>query len=144
MRGRPAKPRELKILQGTFRPDRDRSLVSVGGATPEPPDHLAGEALKFWRSVVPGLAKMGILCELDAPMLSMMCWWYAEARRFADAAEKADLSDLKAHRRLLVMASLCAGHFDKIAARFGMTPADRARLRIDPTPVVKGVDHRKR
>jgi P27 family predicted phage terminase small subunit len=143
--GRPRKPDEVKILEGTFRQDRDGdpSASVVADGIPEPPAHLKGDALKFWSEVVPGLIAAGLAKERDATQLTFMCTWYVRARRYEKAADKMPCT----HKRLASMtmlANMAWKAFDRLASRFGLTPSDRAKLRIEQAPKKQGVMSRRR
>jgi phage terminase small subunit len=63
MAGRPAKPTQLKMLQGTYRPDR----ATRGEVCPEParniapPAWLSDPAQDKWNEVAPILSSGGLL-----------------------------------------------------------------------------------
>src|SRR4051812_48448069 len=88
--GRPRKPDEVKILEGTFRPCRDGSPADAAQADGEPgrPKHLKGEALALWKDMVPGLVARGIAKAVDAAELTLMCEWWARHRRFGRALDR--------------------------------------------------------
>lgn len=46
--GRPRKPREMKVVQGTFRKDRHGAEVHVASAWPAPPAHLNARERLLW------------------------------------------------------------------------------------------------
>jgi P27 family predicted phage terminase small subunit len=150
--GRPRKPIALKILDGTYRADRDGpagASVPAGGA-PEPPPDLAGEARAFWGQVVPGLCARGVAAACDAPALACMCQWWARYRRFGEmldqsAGAPAEEAPTPANLyRLVLNTGIAWSNFDKIACRFGLTPADRAKLRVSPPAPRPGVQPRDR
>lgn len=124
---------QAKILAGTFRQDRDgdpSSAVRAGGA-PEPPAHLAGEALAFWQQVVPGLVSSGVAAACDSSALAMMCEWWQRYRQFSDALDAALVSKIPTYQ-LTLQVGIATTNFDRLASRFGLTPSDRARLKIAP------------
>jgi phage terminase small subunit len=132
--GRPRKPIEAKILDGTYREDRDGPLPqAVFEGVPSPPPDMKGDALKFWKKHVPELVAKGIAKAIDGPQLALMCEWWAKYQRFSRMIEKMKNED----RRLVQAMTGCAiasDKFDKIAARFGLTPSDRAKLRVSDQP----------
>ncbi len=144
MADRPRKPHELKVLEGTFRPDRDGDPATVpASGSPAPPAHLKGEALAFWKSVVPGLIEAGVAKERDAAELAGMCEWWARYRRFSRQLDRAK-GTAKNLQAMVVRAGISWDKFASIACRFGLTPADRAKLRADLTPKKPGVAARRR
>ena len=76
-KGRPKKPPELKILEGTFRADRDgdpSDQVQASGL-PARPRGLKGEAKKFWDAVVPLLTAAGVAAAQPAPARPARIWF---------------------------------------------------------------------
>ena len=143
--GRPRKPVAAKILAGTFRADRDgppSSQVGAGGA-PEAPARLSGEALALWGRVVPGLAASGVARSCDSEALAMMCEWWGRYRRFSEALDRA-LDAGESTYQLTLQVGIATTNFDRLAARFGLTPADRAKLRVDAAAAPRRVDARRR
>ena len=143
MAGRPRKPDDLKILTGTFRDDRSGSGASVeADGEPAPPKHLAGEALQFWKEIVPDLVAKGIAKRLDSTVLAIMCQWYARYLKYSKQLDKMKPADPDLFRQQLLAVGAFK-QFDKIAGRFGITPSDRAKLRTSDKPKA-GIMSRKR
>jgi P27 family predicted phage terminase small subunit len=144
-RGRPKKPDDLKILDGTWRRDRDgkpEERVQAEGE-PVPPSHLKGESLSFWKHVVPGLIKSGVAKEADAPELAMMCEWWGRYRRYSRMLDRMKNNDKNLYQTTILCGIACT-NFDKVASKFGLTPSDRAKLRVPNKPKEGGVMSRKR
>jgi P27 family predicted phage terminase small subunit len=142
---RPRKPDELHVLEGTFRADRhgDPAVSVVADGQPTPPAHLRGDALAFWGEVVPGLVAAGVAKERDAAELAMMCEWWARYRRFSRLLDKMKNADKRLYQ-VTVQVGIAWTNFDRIACRFGLTPADRAKLRSTDKPAKSRVASRKR
>src|SRR5688572_22900134 len=130
-RGRPRKPDELKILDGTWRPDKDAdpSAPPVADGVPVMPRRLVGEAAEMWGRVVPGLIASGLAKERDADQLASMCEWWGRYREYSDRLDTAPES--QDTYRLMIQVGICHTNFDKVASRFGLTPSDRAKLRME-------------
>lgn len=142
--GRPPKPPEMRILDGTHRDDRHgkpEEQVHAAG-TPQKPE-LFAEASALWDQLVPGLTARGIVGESDQPMLVVMCEWGGLYRRSMAALAKLKGMGSKTARVLTMQAAEASRHFETIACRFGLTPADRAKLRVSPEKKA-GVASRKR
>jgi len=147
--GRPRKPLEAKILAGTFRADRDGPEGATPPATgaPTKPAWLTGEAEALWNQVVPG---MGYVGERDSAALLAMCeqWGLYRATMWmmthtaAGGPRKRPLTG-KELRLLQIVADNALKHFENLAGRFGLTAADRARLRL-PVEKKVGIPTRKR
>lgn len=147
-RGRPRKPTSLKILAGTYRKDRDGAPDAEPQPTgaPKKPKDLKGDAGKFWDLIVPQLAELKIATALDAPELARLCQWWALEKKSLDYLEtlKADLVGSSEWRRVQLQAGHARNQWDRIAARFGLSPADRAKLRIEASSKRRGVRARDR
>lgn len=143
--GKPRKPDELKILDGTFRKDKDgdpaQSVIAEG--EPAMPPHLKGDAAAFWGEIVPQLLKMGVAKASDSAALAMMCEWWGRYRRFSRLLDRMPSTNPKQYRTL-GMVGLAWMNFEKAAAKFGLTPSDRAKLRVADRPKGSGVQRRER
>ncbi len=116
-RGRKPKPRELHVLRGSFRKDRhgdsptatpsDRNAVKM-------PRYVKGRAGRIWNARAPGLTSIGVLREHDAEMFAVWCCLAAEFEESPSTMNAARIGQLRG-----------------LAASFGMTPSDRARLPAD-------------
>ncbi len=143
-KGRPRKPITVKILEGTFRADRDTAhLLGLPVGEPKPPAHLAGVPLDLWQQIIPGLISRGFVSACDDTALSLMVEWLAKYRRYSDAADSMPIDD-KGLYQMTLLAGIAATNFDRFASRFGLTPADRSRLKVDPATAPRKVAARKR
>jgi phage terminase small subunit len=93
------------------------------------PDYLNDEEKAEWDYIYPKLHKLGIMTELDATMLAVYCM---TLRRYKDAIRMAHTThaELKTYVAQLM----------QISARFGMSPADRAALKVPQKPKEKKDD----
>src|SRR6516165_7160845 len=130
-RGPHKKPAELKILEGTFRRDRDGApAVAFAGGEAVLPKRLKGEARKFWKAYVPDLISRGLARTVDTPALTAMCEWWARYRRYAAALDRTRPT-LKGGQGILTRCVMASKQFEGLAMRFGLTPCDRAKLRAE-------------
>lgn len=144
---RPPKPTEQHRLDGTYRADRHGSAgASVDAAgVPTKPRGLKGEGEKLWKRVVPGLVSSGVARACDTDCLVSLCEWWARYVRFALMLDSADLdTDPKDLSRYTRLASQCWGEFARLAGKFGLTPADRVKLRVEAAGKKAGVMSRDR
>jgi len=88
--------------------------------------------------VIPKLLKMGVAKESDSESLTQMCQAWAATQK---AWEKVEQDPIQKDARCAYLGYLA--QWQKIAQNFGMTPADRARLRAEKTEKPK-VRTRKR
>jgi P27 family predicted phage terminase small subunit len=137
VRGPKPKPTEQHKLHGTFRSDRhgpaDHPIDKLDGI-PKMPPGMPSQAIKLWKVLVPQLIKVKTAVELDSTEIAAMCRWWAQYNELMSRVESEapydDESDIR-QWRLEKRAKAAWNAFDSIASRFGLTPADRARLRSD-------------
>ena len=130
---RPRKPMNLHLPEGTYRSDRHGPRAADPLATderPKRPRGLSGDARKFWDDVCEELIEKGIAKHIDGAALRLMADLWGKLQTVSKAAD-ADPTDTNARRAVTTYAA----EFSKMAARFGLTPADRQRLQsIGPDP----------
>lgn len=149
---RPRKCLEDHVRDGTYRADRHGPLPShlaKGGGPSVAPDvvgsernppvkpaDLTGPAATIWANLLKLLGP--VVNERDGPMLAELCWHWAELRRVKDVIAKTKPGE-KGYNQLLIASGICTDKLDKIAGRFGLTPADRAKLKVEASgpPVAK-------
>ncbi len=81
MAGRPRKPRKTKIIQGTFRNDRNPPREPAPPpvlAVPKPPLGMNRWARKLWKSLAPELVSQELLTALDLATLELLCAAYGD------------------------------------------------------------------
>jgi len=125
--GRPPKTNAEHKLQGTYRADRhgDRLDEVIAHGIPAKPPGLDPQGSILWDLIVDALPPAA-QCLVDSAMLTGACrWWslWREYDRQLDAGEGDGY-------RTLMMATMAWKNFDKAAAKFGMSPIDRARLKV--------------
>jgi len=113
---------------------------------PTPPVHLDAYAREEWDRIADGLHAMGILFTIDQQVLAAYCAAYARWRHAEEALQervRVSGSELGAlidktsngniiQNPLIGISNKAAGDMVRYAAEFGLTPAARARLAIDP------------
>lgn len=149
---RKPKPTPLKVLAGS-RPCRVNAAEPKPAAgRPEPPTHLTGEALAEWGRIVEVLDGLGVLTRADGPALAIYCVAHArwlEARSeidthglFVDSTVIRTLNSdgtttetpnpkgcIKSNPAVAV-ATACEATMARILGSFGLTPADRSRVKV--------------
>ena len=139
------KPTVLKILEGNPGKQKLFEEPLPPSGKPEPPPHLDKYALEEWNRIAEGLYIMGVLASIDQSVLAAYCNSYSIWRHAMEELEKLRIKggDLMAliHKTttgayipqpLLGVANKAAADMVRYASEFGMTPAARARLAIDP------------
>jgi len=143
-RGRKKKPTGLHIAEGTHRADRhgDPADEIQAEGEPIPDDDLPEMGKKLWEQIVPQLTKLGVVSVLDSPLLNQMCRQYARGMAWDQkilSRKRLDKNMMKDER----ISSMIWNDFNRVAARFGLSPSDRASLRIE-RPKNTGIPKRKR
>ena len=132
--GRPRKPTSRHKLEGTHRNnehgDRVDDLLCLG--TPSKPQDVTdnAEASELWDLVIGG-THPSMQAAIDAPALEQLAMSWAAWRHYTRLLFEPN-ADLKEERAIQILQKDAFGQFDKIAARFGMTPCDRAKLQLQP------------
>lgn len=148
------KPARLKVLEGTYRDDRDGGGVNLpSGAPPEPhwPRLLPGsdaaalrrEASAEWRRVVPDLHRVGVLAHVDRSSLASYCvQWavYVESMRII-AREGLHLTETITNKAgatytrrirhpIATTIADCERALNRYRQAFGLDPSSRGRLNV--------------
>jgi P27 family predicted phage terminase small subunit len=140
-RGRKPKPTELKVLAGD-RADRvNRSEPRPSRSVPACPTHIDadGDAREAWGDIVPKLADLGVLTELDGHALALYCSTYSRWRKACEEVRTGgvtsftDQGSLKSNPAVSV-ASQCERFMAAILMEFGLTPSSRSRVKTDAAP----------
>jgi phage terminase small subunit len=158
--GRPRKPTELKVIEGTFRNDRDGKRPPVANVPqwPSPPKHLNDREARLWRLLKKRIGAW--VAPSDWVILNGMvslidhALRIQEAERMSEAAgapltfkyvvtengTDAQDQNIEAEAKENPLFTLGLKHWKEIrayAALLGMSPVDRARM---PTVDEKAVD----
>lgn len=117
MAGRPPTPSALKRLRGETRPSRIRGAEPSPSLGAECPRWLTSGAKRIWGELAPVLTEARVLTCADAVALANLCELQAEFLR-------------QAKRRQI--SGKLASEIRQYLGRFGLTPADRARVAAAP------------
>ena len=116
------------VLEGTFRAERHAGRVdSVASASPAnlPKPDVIGEAGKWlWELTIRNLPG-GVLRDQDAAKLELMCVSWEQYRKLLERMQIDD--DPKLISKLKNLADM----IDKFGKQFGMSPLDRASLKVE-------------
>lgn len=153
----PRKPRQQKIISGTFRNDRNPANEpepSVVTQVRRPPSYLNKYGKKFWRDVCEELVDTGVLTEVDWAAFELCCDSYGMFREAHDAIYKAWDPDLGKLVKRSLAEYLCGRNsqtspeftamskgkemFLKYANVLGLNPVARNRIDlVEKEPEVK-------
>ena len=125
-RGRPPKPRDVKIFEGN-RSKRDLDYVEpVASGLPIKPVDLDGMAAELWDRLIDSLVAYGA-GESDSDRIAGMCRWWALYKHYTSL-----LPGAEKEFSTLIMSATCWKQFEGLASKFGLSPADRAKLGHKP------------
>ncbi len=141
MTGRPRKPNHLKVLEGETRPSQltnepipDDEMIELPLAIAE--DDIAAD---LWHELAPRLIKAKVLTTWDVPLFVELCKAYSfmrQARDHLDAGGVLLEQPMHNGSSRVVKSPAHQVYRDnldimmRLAARFGITPTDRAKLDI--------------
>jgi P27 family predicted phage terminase small subunit len=135
MRGRKPKPTILKLLQGNpgRRPLNQNEPQPPAGSV-KPPLILRGHARAIWKNIAPELLRLGLLTTLDTHHLARICRLEGLALKLLRQAEKRPMALTKSNgiqpAGELTGALRLFEATDRWWARFGVSPAERTRIRV--------------
>jgi P27 family predicted phage terminase small subunit len=136
------KPTALKLLEGTARPDRATPLEPKLAPKLLPcPDRLTGEERQVWTELTDVLFQMGVVTVADPVALEDLAHTIVELRELRVSVKRDGYtyeSETEAGDRFIrpnpaVKAMADASRRQlALLGRFGMTPADRAKVSAAP------------
>jgi hypothetical protein len=120
---RPRIPISTHIAEGTFRKDRmgDRHEPEVGGK-PVRPKSLTGEAQVHWDTVLKFIDPR-VIGSLDVLALEKLCETWGLWKAVLD-----ELKKMPADKVLRCAHTAYSAEWDRMAAKFGLTPQDRTKI----------------
>jgi len=134
---RPPKSKELKKIEGTLRPDRDRVPNKRTLATsqlPSPQLELQEKGTELFKALCIHLNDAGVLWQVDAMLLSMYCknWELLQEAsdsisRIDDLVQEFDNGVIQISPALTVFEKLSKTVMS-IGGKLGLSPADREKL----------------
>jgi P27 family predicted phage terminase small subunit len=129
LRGPAPKSRDRKILEGTFRRDRDQGATLAPPTlerVPPAPKHLTALGKREWRRVAAELIGLGALGEVALATLSGYASAYARAMRLE--AQQAKLQELT--KDDVSSATKAWAQVLAFATKLGINPADHTRVKV--------------
>jgi phage terminase small subunit len=125
LRGPPPTPKDALDARGSWRA-KGRKQSRPAAGVPVKPKDLPPAATAFWEAVVPKLRRAGWAGRLDSFALEQAARTWGLWRAAMVAAERDPTS--KVCRAAVIAYS---GLWLTLAAKLGLTPADRQRLQLD-------------
>lgn len=135
-RGPSPRPTHLKVLEGVEESRLNRDEPIPGDGVIVPPAPLDEDAQSIWNRLAPDLIQKRVLTSWDVDQFAAFCQYAALYKRAAENAARAPFEVDGSHGgtvqnpvfRVMQMAS---SEMRSIGQRFGLTPGDRASLKVD-------------
>lgn len=132
-------PTALKKLRGNpgRRPLNDAEpQPHIGTRTPSVPDWLSEDARDIWKRYARTMWELQLLTEIDVMQFGAYCEWmalYIHAMRQVQRGYDVQVTSTGYRQQdpWVSIASTAWNHAKDIMARFGMTPSDRSKIRIE-------------
>lgn len=124
--GRPKKPTELKRYEGNPGKGKLEDDDFMPDGVPLKPKGLDAAASWLWDLVVDPMVAQQVATEIDTAALIGMCCWWSRYKSLEDGMAESGVPEY----RELAMATMAWKQFMMAASKFGLTPSDRAGLRI--------------
>jgi P27 family predicted phage terminase small subunit len=141
-RGPNPKPTELKVLEGTFRPDRAAKnpiKPEIPSSVPEPSSWLDSTAKKEWRRLAPTLHRLGLLSTSDMAAFESYCEAYSGFVQCVKAIKKHGMTHEHTNKNgsTNIVARPEVGMKQKymqiiraFCSEFGLSPSARVRMEM--------------
>ncbi|MET7253455.1 phage terminase small subunit P27 family [Dyadobacter fermentans] len=141
MAGRPAKPTNQKIIDGTFRVDRaveNEMMPSTLESAPTAPKELSKAAKLEWDSVCQELLRLKMLHRVDLGLLAAYC---IEMSTYLEETKKikregsvitiqGKMGEYKMPNPRVAIKNASLKNAQALANQFGFTPSARARINV--------------
>jgi P27 family predicted phage terminase small subunit len=136
-RGPTPRPTHLRALEGVdeSRLNRDEPIPEASLAV-RPPVDMPEEALAIWNRLAPDLIEKRVLTRWDADEFANACRIQALLHRALADAESTPLVSAGSNDNLVMnpairIVTTLEASLRSIWSRFGLTPGDRAQLKVD-------------
>jgi P27 family predicted phage terminase small subunit len=143
--GRPPKPNAIKKLSGTDQPCRIKKELDFGMITkiPSAPKYMNKHAKKLYRTTTEKLAALGILNEVNLPMVvgyanEMGLYWETQFD-IQDKGQYETITDKQGNKRTVIServknANTHLANAKSYAVELGITPASAHKVKIPDAP----------
>lgn len=140
--GRPIKSTEEHIKDGTYRKDRhaNRGVMLDSVKEISAPKNLNKAAAGKWAEIIPTLQDAGLISSVDLPELTDAFLHYGFAQDCLNTVleNNSSVAEYLAHLNKFKDVDLVAkyteymDYFNRIMHKFGVTPTERAKIKIQP------------
>lgn len=115
--------------RGSWRAEDRPDDLTLPVAAPAPPKGMHAEGKKLWQHIVGLLHPKGAITEADTPALTVLCELWAEDRELASMLKKTMAGSMD-WKRVRNARSDGRKQMKDLFAKFGLTPADRPRVKV--------------
>ena len=124
------KTNHQRKLEGTYENSRHGMALEeiTQAGLPVPPKPLSPRQMQIWNMIVENTAP-DVLNQVDSMMLYGAARWFEKFEMWDEMPEKEGMDQYKAD----TMAAMCWTKFQAICAKFGLSPMDRSKIKLDPT-----------
>ena len=135
----PRKPKAQKIIEGTFRKDREPTPIPDNvehiKKIPRPPEYLTATAKAYWKKISKILIDRNVLTDGDLMGLEILCNSYAMYLECFQVIRKVGLKNYVEERNSQTALALTTLNKLSTAIKtwcgvFGLSPSDRAKMAI--------------
>ena len=139
--GRPRKPTNLKVVQGTTRPDRlTKNEPIVPLSIPKCPSFLNAEGKRYWKKTAEQLDEAGLIGSTDGAMFALHCDSFGRYEQISRGLQT--LEDLvietpngaQQQAALWQIRNKLWEQVQKSATEFGLSPASRCKISLPEKP----------
>ena len=137
-RGPSKKPSDLKVVEGTYRKDRDGNEPKPAPKAPKKPSWLPTKAKYKWNELAPKLERLGLLREVDGEDFARYCLYTIRQREAEEDIQKRGILVPGSTPGTLVKNPAVQISRDygqaaqKLADKFGLNPSARSDLKAEP------------
>lgn len=136
-RGKAPTPKRQLQGRGSWRAKDRPDDLELQSEIPNPPTTLGREARAEWRRLVGVLGPSGALSRVDRAGLTILCELWAEERELTAVIEgrvhgRRLIFGTASWKRVVAARNAVRVLWVKMAGNFGITPADRARIKVNP------------
>jgi P27 family predicted phage terminase small subunit len=134
-RGPAPEPRELKLVKGTYRKDRDMNCPEPEPRLPDPPDWLPEGAKEEWLKTGAELFELGLISDLDIAAFAGYCLAFDEVQQTTAIIEqegrtfRTDKGYVGQHPAV-AQRNKALLNLHKFGALFGLSPSARTRIEV--------------
>ena len=127
-------PKAILAARGSWRAKENGGGLQLDPGIPRCPKWLKGPARALWKRACKAFDAAGTLAKMDREQLALLCKTYGKVmhgnRLIEELGDEAFTTE--AGRKVMRIVGAEEARLMHYAAKFGMTPADRARLRNGP------------